>query len=127
MVIRRHELSDDEWARIEHHFAPKASGGRPPIDGSYRRRVNAILWILRTGAPWRDLPERYGPWKSAYTSFSRWTASGLWKRIAEDLLASLDQAGKIDKVLWAVDGTIVRAHRVAAGALREGVPMMKMR
>lgn len=117
MVPRRHELSDEEWFRIAHHFAP-APTGRPP--GDARQRVNAILWILCTGAPWRDLPERYGPWKTAHTSFSRWTARGVWKAAIDDLLVGLDEAGKIDNELWCVDGSVIRAHRAAAGAPKGG-------
>lgn len=120
MVPRRHELSDEEWVRIAHHFAP-ATTGRPA--GDPRQRVNAILWILCTGAPWRDLPERYGPWKTAYTSFYRWTERGVWKATIDDLLQGLDKTEKIDNDLWFVDGTIIRAHRVAAGARKRGVPV----
>lgn len=74
------------------------------------------MWILCTGAPWRDLPERYGSWKTAYTSFSRWTATGVWKAAINDLLVELDEAGKVDNDLWCVDGTVIRAHRAASGA-----------
>lgn len=124
MVIRRHELTDEEWALIRHHFAP-AHTGRPP--GDLRRRVNAILWILCTGAPWRDLPDRYGPWKTAYTSFSRWTERGVWKAAIDDLLVGLDAAEKIDDELWCVDGSVIRAHRVAAGARPRGTALTKTR
>ena len=116
-MIRRHELTDSEWARIRHHFAP-ARTGRPP--GDYRTRVNGIMWILRTGAPWRDLPDRYGPWKTSYNTFSKWTKAGVWKEVLDDLLLDLDEAGLIANDLWCVDGTSVRAHRVAAGALHTG-------
>ena len=78
--------------------------------------MNAILWILCTGAPWRDLPEHYGPWKSAYTSFYRWEQRGVWRAAISDLLHELDAAGKLDNDLWCVDGSVIRAHRVAAGA-----------
>lgn len=114
---RRHELSDAEWDQVSRHFAP-ARTGRPPRD--YRARVNAILWVLRTGAPWRDLPEHYGPWKTAYSSFSRWTTSGRWAAVTDDLLLQQGHAGKIDHSLWCVDGSVSRAHRVAAGARHTG-------
>ncbi len=94
MVPRRHELSDEEWSRIERHFAP-ARTGRPP--GDPRRRVNAILWVLCTGAPWRDLPERYDPWKTVYTSFSRWTHAGRWKAAVDDLLRVATRFEKLAK------------------------------
>jgi transposase len=125
MAQRRHELTDEEWARIAQHFAP-AARGRPP--GDARQRFNAIQWVLCTGAPWRDLPERYGPWKTAYTSFYRWTAAGIWKAAIDDLLADLDEAGKIDNELWCIDGSAIRAHRAAAGARHSGKRrMMKTR
>ena len=114
---RRHELTDAEWELIKEHFTP-ARTGRPP--GDYRQRVNAILWILRTGAPWRDLPERFGHWKTAYTSFARWTKDGVWRAVIDDLLVQLDESGRIVTDLWCVDGTSVRAHRVATGARRAG-------
>jgi len=124
-MVRRHELSDEEWARVARHFAPSRTG-RPP--GDPRLRVNAILWVLCTGAPWRDLPDRYGPWKTAYTSFSRWTKAGVWKRVVEDLLVDLDEAGKLGNDLWCIDGSVIRAHRVASGAIRiGGWTVMKIR
>ena len=118
MVPRRHELTDEEWSRIEHRFVP-APTGRPP--GDARRRVNAILWILCTGAPWRDLPDRYDTWKTVYASFRRWTLSERWRAVIDDLLEDLDNAAKIDNDLWCVDGTVIRAHRVAAGARKRGL------
>lgn len=116
MGLRRYELTDEEWALIAHHFAP-AGTGRPP--GDYRRRLDAIMWILRSGAPWRDLPERYGKWKTAHSSFVRWTNSGKLKAILDSLLLELDEYGYIDNKLWCADGSVVRAHRVAAGARHE--------
>ena len=118
MAPRRHELADEEWSRIAHHFTP-ARTGRPP--GDPRKRVNAILWSLCTGVPWRDLPERYGPWKTVYTSFRRWTLCGRWRAIVDDLLVGLDEADKIDNELWCIDGSVIRAHRVAAGASKKGL------
>ena len=78
--------------------------------------VNAILWRLRTGAPWRDLPERYGPWQTAYSRFRRWQRAGVWDRALAALHAEGDAAGDPDWTLHFVDGTTVRAHQHAAGA-----------
>ena len=75
--------------------------------------VNAMLWVLRTGAPWRDLPERFGPWQSVYTRFARWQKRGIWKRIFEALVR--DQ----DAETFMIDATIVRAHQDAGGAQKK--------
>jgi transposase len=81
--------------------------------------LNGILWILRTGAPWRDLPERYGPWQSVYEYFTEWRAAGVYDRILEILQIRLDSEGRIDWDLFCVDGSIVRASRSAAGASKK--------
>ncbi len=70
---------------------------------------NAIFWILKTGAPWRDLPERFGPWQTVYEHFSNWRREGTFQRILEALQIRLDREGKIDWDLWCVDGTQIRA------------------
>lgn len=119
--MARFELSDEEWEQIR-PFLPDRRGkvGRPRSDD--RRIVNAILWIVRTGAPWRDLPERYGSWKTANSRFYRWRDSGLWQRILEGLQAVADAAGKVDWSLHHMDGTIIRAHQHAAGAKGGALP-----
>ena len=78
--------------------------------------VEAILWRLRTGAPWRDLPERYGPWPTVYTRFWRWTRTGVWERILAAVQRRADAAGQVDWTVHFVDGTVIRAHQHAAGA-----------
>ena len=75
--------------------------------------VNAMLWVLKTGAPWRDLPEHYGPWLSVYTRFSRWSKAGLWAAVLGELTKKQDGA----KCL--IDATIVRAHQDASGARKK--------
>lgn len=117
--MRRHELSDAQYTQLEpllpdpcHH----GKGGRPWLP--HRDIVNGILWILKTGAPWRDLPERYGKWNSVYTRFKRWRRDGTWSRILSKMLGRRDDQGKIDHDLWCIDGTIVRAARCAGGARR---------
>jgi transposase len=120
--MRRYELSDRQWARIAPLFSRRArahSPGRPPTD--HRALVNGILWILHTGAPWRDLPERYGPWPTVYRRFNHWRRDGTWVRIATSLLDELDSLGRIDRDLWCVDGTVIRASRAAAGAPKRDV------
>jgi len=85
--------------------------------------VNGILWILRTGAPWRDLPERYGSWNSVYSRFRRWKKAGIWDRVLGELQSMGDQQGELDWEIHFVDGSIVRAHQHAAGAKK--VPQMR--
>jgi transposase len=86
----------------------------------HRQVINGILWKLRTGAPWRDLPERYGPWKTCHERLRRWTADGTWDRI----LAKAQVADDGQPVEWvvAVDSSVVRAHQHAAGARKKGGP-----
>ena len=77
--------------------------------------LNGIFWILHTGAQWRELPERYGPWKTVYGRFRRWSDEGLLDRILQRLQLRLDEEGRIDLDLWLIDGSSVRASRSAAG------------
>jgi transposase len=115
MTIRRHELTDAEWARL----APLLPPERPPVgrpNKAHRGIVNGILWKLRTGAPWRDLPERYGPWESVHTRFRRWRLAGVWDRVLAAVQAEGDAARKLDWSLHFLDGTVIRAHQHAAGA-----------
>ncbi len=110
----RYDLTDEEYSAIRKLLpANKKRRGRPWID--HRLVINAIIWILRTGSPWRDLPAQFGKWQTAYNRFRRWQVEGLWDRIYEHLLNRIDKDGKIDRSAWCVDGTIVRCHRSAAG------------
>jgi transposase len=77
--MQRHSLADREWKQLATLLPPRAQTERPPRD--HRTIVDALLWLGRTGAPWRDLPERFGPWQTVATRFYRWTRSGLWDRI----------------------------------------------
>src|SRR5215216_5414614 len=107
---RRHELTETEWARLAPLLPPRKAGkdDRLVIDG--------ILWKLATGAPWRDLPERYGPWKSVYTRFRRWRRAGVWGGMLAAVQQQADAAGQLDWGVHFVDGTVIRAHQHAAGA-----------
>ena len=111
--MKRHELSDEQWALVQ-PFLPRAAKGRAPRNP--RMMLNAVFWLLHTGAPWRDLPERFGPWKTAFNTFSRWRKAGAFERILEALQIQLDREGLIDWNLWCVDGSHIRASRAAAGA-----------
>ena len=116
--MKRHEVTDEQWEVIQ-PILPKrtAKTGRPPSDP--RLMLNGILWILRTGSPWRDLPERFGPWQTVYDHFAKWRALGAYDRILEALHIRLDADGTIDWDLWCIDGSSVRASRAAAGASKE--------
>lgn len=113
-VGKRHELTDAAWAVIESVLpaAPRCRG-RPWRD--HRSVVNGILWVLAAGVPWRDAPERYGPWQTLYERFARWTDDGTWDRMLGALLGAMQRRGKIDWSLWCVDGTSIRALKAAAG------------
>ena len=108
-------LTNAQWARVQ-PLLPSASkkGGRPRKPD--RPVVEAMLWILRTGAPWRDLPSAYGPWESVYTRFSRWSAKGVYVLLVEVLSRERDADG------YLIDATIVRAHQDASGAAKKGGP-----
>lgn len=112
---RRHEVTDEQWEFLE-PLIPRhgARTGRKPKDS--RLMLNGVLWILRTGAPWRDLPERFGKWQTVYDHFRTWRDTGVYDRILQTLHIRLDQQGQIDWDLWCVDGSSVRAARSAAGA-----------
>lgn len=116
--MKRHEVTDEQWELIQ-PILPKrtATTGRRPSDP--RVMLNGILWILRTGSPWRDLPERFGPWQTVYDHFSNWRKKGVYDRILEALHIRLDADGAIDWDLWCIDGSSVRASRAAAGASKK--------
>jgi transposase len=117
--MSRRDLTDDQWERLRPLLPrQKAQRGRPPKD--HRIIVNGLLWLVRTGAPWRDLPERYGPWQTIATRFYRWRRAGIWDRILAELQEEADANGDLDWSLHHVDGTIIRAHQHAAGAQKGG-------
>jgi transposase len=119
--MERHELSEAQWARLAPLLPPqhRAGRGRPAKD--HRLIVNAILWRLATGVPWRDLPARYGSWRTVYSRFRRWQRSGVWDRVLAALQQQADAAGALDWRLHFLDGTTVRAHQHAAGAKKGAV------
>jgi transposase len=113
-------LTDDEWELIKDVFSKPAATGRPPRDP--RTIVDGILWILRAGSPWRDLPEEFGPWQTVWGLFDKWNSNGTLDTILRRLQAAFVDIGEIDEELWCVDGTIVRAARCAAGGGKKGTP-----
>src|SRR5215218_2087920 len=119
--MRRHELSDEQWAVVAELMPAGArrGGGRWR---DHRQVANGLFWKLCTGAQWRDLPGRYGPWQTIYDRFVRWRRDGTFDRILDRLRLQLDAEGRIDLDTWCVDGTSVRASRSAAGAAKRPSP-----
>ncbi|MER6625837.1 IS5 family transposase [Streptomyces sp. NPDC000931] len=118
----RGDLTNREWSLLEPHLPP--SDGRGGRWNDHRTVVNGILFRIRTGVPWRDLPERYGSWKTVYERHRRWSADGTWDRILQSVQADADLVGRIDWSMVGVDSTSCRAHQHAAGArkVRPRVP-----
>ena len=109
--MRRFELSDEQWERVK-HLLPGQAGMPGQTAKDNRLFLRAVLWIARTGAPWRDLPEEFGNWNSVFRRFNRWSKNGRWEQIFEAL-----QDPDLKKVM--LDSTIIRAHLHAAGASKK--------
>ena len=103
--LRRYELSDAEWAIID-PVLPRKSRGVARVED--RRVLNGIFWRLRTGSPWADIPERYGPYTTCYNRFVRWRKAGIWDKLLQTVSETYN--GKIQMI----DSTIVRVHQHAA-------------
>ncbi len=109
----RHAIADEHWERIE-DFLPGRAGDPGVTATDNRLFVDAVLWIGKTGAPWRDIPERFGKWNSVWKRFDRWAAKGVWLRVFEAL--------KDPDLEWLIlDSTVIRAHQHAAGAVKRGL------
>lgn len=114
-MLRRYELTDQEWERIAPLLPPEKTGkpGRPAKEN--RQMLNAMVWIARSGAPWRDLPERYGPWKSVYSRFRKWIDDG----ILDNIFRVLSLEAELEEL--SLDASIVQAHQHSAGAKKGGL------
>ena len=112
-------MTDAAWAVLRGLLPPRRAGGRGRPARDERQVVNGVLWILATGCPWRDLPERYGPWRTCYARFVRWQRDGTWDRLLAHAQTKSDAVGE---VVWevSVDSTAIRAHQHAAGARKKG-------
>lgn len=119
--MSRHDLTDSEWNVIRRFLPPERTGKPGHPWNPHRPVINGIVFALRTGISWPDLPSEFGKYKTVYNRFRRWVKSGLWLKIMESLIDRLLKEGEIDFELWCVDGTVIRAHRVAAGALKRGL------
>jgi transposase len=112
---RRHELTDAQWERLAALLpSQRPRTGRPAKD--HRSVLNGILWVLRTGAPWRDLPQRYGSWQMVYRRFRRWRDAGVGEHVLTTLPVEAAHDGTLDDTLAMIDGTSIRAQHQAAGA-----------
>ena len=107
--MRRHELTEADWVRLEGLLPPER--GRPgrPAELSNRRFMNAVVFIAKTGMPWRDLPERFGPWKTIHSRFTRWNNQGVFEQVLNAFAIDADNESSM------ADSTCVRAHQHAAG------------
>jgi transposase len=109
------ELTDAQWAALEPLLPPQQPPtGRPNND--HRQVVEAMVWLARTGSPWRDLPAQYGSWKTVASRFYRWRQQGIFDRLLAEVHRRADAGGELDWLVHYVDGSVVRAHQHAAGA-----------
>ena len=105
--MRRHALTEEQWVRLQKVLPEQKTG--PASTLGDRQFIEAVLFRAKTGMPWRDLPERFGPWKSVYNRFNNWARKGHWATIFKELQLEIDDVGSI------VDGSVVRAHQDASG------------
>jgi transposase len=112
----RGDLTDQQWEGLKALLPPQKPLGKGRPAKSHRQMLNGMLWICRTGAPWRDLPPRYGKVQSVFSRFRRWRENGVWAQVFSTLQSIAEAEGRIDWQLHFVDSTIVRAHQHAAGA-----------
>jgi transposase len=123
-MVGRGALTDAAWAELEPLLPQNGQRGQQWRD--HRSVINGSLWKLRTGAPWRDLPERYGPWRTVYARFARWQRDGTWDRLLAHAQTKSDAVGD---VIWevSIDRTAVRAHQHAAGGRKKGAVQARPR
>ena len=113
--MNRGDFTHTQWERLQPQLPPqKPKTGRSAVD--HRRILHGMLWILRAGAPWRELPERYGPWRIGASRFYRWPRAGIWAQLCAAMQAQADAHGQLHWDLHDSDGTMIRAHQHAAGA-----------
>jgi transposase len=112
-MTNRGDLTKDQWERLAPLLPPqKPRVGRPAED--HRRIIDGILWKVRTGAPWRATPERYGPWPTLASRLRRWRRAGVWDRLFAAVQQQADAEGRLDWDVQLVDGSTIRAHQHAA-------------
>lgn len=114
--MTRREISDGVWAVLEPLMPAVTGRSRPWAD--HRLAVEGMVWKYRTGAPWRDVPERFGKWNSIYKRFVRWAEDGTWDRLLAEVQKQSDAAGRLDWVV-SIDSTITRVHQHGATLKRD--------
>ena len=116
-MLKRHEINDNDWVRIEGTIPPENTGkGRP--SKSNRTMLNGMIYRAKTGIPWRDLPERYGPWETVYSRFRLWSKNGVFQKVFESLTSDADMQDV------SIDSTCAKAHQHSAGA-KKGLKIPK--
>lgn len=114
----RTDLTDAQWNALRPHLPSNPKRGHAYAD--HRRVLNGIVWRLKSGAPWRDIPERYGPWRTCHDRLTRWERNGTWLRVLQALQAAADRRGQLDWDGAALDSTHIKAHGSAVGARKQG-------
>lgn len=117
-MAKRYELPDAAWDLVADIFTKNQRTGRPRADD--RLMLNGILWVLCSGAAWRDMPERFGPWSTIYQRFRGWRDCGAFDQMLRRLHIRLNEQGLIDLETWMIDSTAVRATRASSGAGKKG-------
>ncbi|WVV47033.1 IS5 family transposase [Pseudomonas sp. NA13] len=117
-MAKRYELPDAAWDLVADIFTKNQRTGRPRADD--RLMLNGILWVLCSGAAWRDMPERFGPWSTIYQRFRGWRDCGAFDQMLKRLHIRLNEQGLIDLETWMIDSTAVRATRASSGAGKKG-------
>ena len=116
-MARRYELTDRQHELLADLLPP--TGKRGGRWNDHRQTLNGLFWWLHSGAQWREVPERYGPWQSLYDRFRRWSGDGTLDKMLARLHLQLNAEGRLDHTLWSVDATSIRASRSAAGARKK--------
>lgn len=107
MAMHRHALTDAQWKMIEPALPRQVAGPKSKLGD--RLFIDAVLYRAKTGLPWRDLPERFGPWKTVYNRFNNWAGRGCWQEVFKAMQHEVDEVGSI------VDGSVVKAHQDSSG------------
>lgn len=117
-MLKRHALTDAQWNRMK-SLIPGQEGDPGRSGENNRLFVDAVLFVAKTGIPWRDLPERFGKWNSVWKRFDRWCARGVWESLAEQL-------GEPDLMELQLDSTSVKVHQTASGGRRKSDEKKRM-
>jgi transposase len=117
-MVKRYEIPDAAWELVADLFEQPRRNSRPRADD--RLMLNGVLWVLCSGAAWRDMPERFGPWSTVYQRFRDWRNQGTFDLMLRRLHIKLNEQGLIDLETWMIDSTAVRATRASSGAGKKG-------